>query len=248
MNELPKLETLTQVFVFDSNINIRQKAFEIEEALKEFFPGDSIILPNPKVSQDDPHAERIRIANQKESFSATQERFTHTIAFKETLDLEKIFEAQLEQRKKILGLLKSFQINLQFSAYVAGFFREFNKESDLLELLGKNFPNSITEKPLSEFQTYYAIAFKEKYYLNVKFGKVTRFTKTIKLSNQLNAADSELSNISHGLELILDLNTRLSQHKGLNEQKSLTSELETDLFNLLRMNNLEMFMNGNIAS
>ena len=229
------------IFAYDRNINIRKRQFEFEDLLQSNFriPFTTI----PVSDQQDGNIPRFesRSLNGHSKIEVTQFRTTLTSNFSSDYrnNIEKISN-YLRDRSALIKTLISNEQN-QFGALIIELVFLFDNEENVNNSLRNEVGAKLLNQTFKDFSFAYSKVFNEIFYLNIKCSK---FIGNITYTEDGVLIPSNFEKV--GISVIIDINTKVQYDNNQLFDFKLINDLEVKIFELIKNNQLENYLNGNI--
>ncbi len=227
-------------------MDIRKKAFDFENKLTEFFnrnPFSIIGVPNDA----DPNIPRFECRYKGDYLTVSQVRAVWEITFKDEIKIENIEAIILKRINTFSELLSNNVGKILFAGIIIDADRIFEKEEDILTLFKENTHASFLEnKNLREYTIHYSIAYKEKFFLNVKCSKILKVEHKIKINRGERTGEIEKLNSFNCLNLLIDLNTKALDLKKESFDIKYVPDLIENSMVLLNKITIENYLRGDI--
>lgn len=236
----PQIHSVQLISLFERNINIRQRVFDFENALKQFFPNPFKIIPVP--DDENPDFPRFEAIGKKSSLMANQNRIAFTQLFPDPINFDKakdVFHNRIEILRPLL-----LQEKIQFIAIVVEL-KYFYKTNQEIFTIFRQYSNAsaVQLEDVVEFSLFYARPLANKFYLNINNHRFEEIMFDIKPVEGI----AKQSGKRLGIGVTLDMNTKLGFINKVPFHSEQFEELIEQVFLILQNKTLENYLNGDIV-
>lgn len=230
------------VFSFRRNFDIRKRIFDFEDQLKSDFkiPFRVIAIPDDL----DPNIPRFESQSLHEHshLQVSQTRITLSTNYNE--DFKKNFnevENYIDKKYKLLSSLTETE-SVDFIGIVLelGMYMEIEKINPFIKT---NTGVTAINDDFIDFSLSYSKEYKGSFYLNIKNSK---FTEQEHILHEETKSLRPTGNIKKGISVILDINTLPYFKKYQKFDKTLYSNIKTEVFTILKTKTIIDYLNGNL--
>lgn len=229
------------VIEFEPNPSIRKRVFDFEEKLEAYFQSPFRSIPvadnvDPKIPRFESQSKNghsllqvsgtrlVMKTNYDDQFKGHLEKIDQYIK-----ERASIFNSLLKPEKKLfIAYIIELQFNLEKSS-INSFFKE------------KTGVKAINDQTI-DINLLYSFPYKNKFYLNLKCSKFQNVEIVFK-DGKIN----QTSNVSNGVSVNIDINSRLQLNKGLKFDEKIITDISNTIFTLIENNDLSNFLSGEIV-
>lgn len=232
------------VLVFERDSEVRKRVFYYEDRLSSFFKTPFLILPVPDEADGNIPRFESESLNGYSRIQVSQFRTAFFTRYSD--DYRKNIKAVRKYINDRVDLLKEVVNKVHQIKYV-GFIFDVFIEFDEREI--NSFLKNITKfNALSpetiDFSVRYSVPYKSRYFLNINVSKSRQDEIELDPKGRI---IGKTEKYIHGISAITDINSKLLHQKGEKFNFNVIADLEEEIFTLVKNNNLENYLTGEIA-